>query len=95
LLNGALRYENYSDFGGTTNLATRYKLTDNINLRGAISTGFRALHYTKSTLISTATQFVVVYHLKWEHSVYLKAAELLGIPQLKQEESQSASAGFS
>jgi iron complex outermembrane receptor protein len=53
LLNGALRYENYSDFGGTTNykLATRYKLTDNINLRGAISTGFRALHYTKSTLI--------------------------------------------
>jgi iron complex outermembrane receptor protein len=30
--------------GGTTNykLASRYKLTDNVNIRGAISTGFRA-----------------------------------------------------
>jgi iron complex outermembrane receptor protein len=70
---GALRYENYSDFGGTTNykLATRYKLTDNINLRGAISTGFRApsLHQ----IYFNSTQFVQgVYHLKWEHSVMRK-----------------------
>jgi iron complex outermembrane receptor protein len=57
LLNGALRYENYSDFGGTTNykLATRYKLTDNINLRGAISTGFRAPSLHQIYFNSTAT----------------------------------------
>jgi iron complex outermembrane recepter protein len=44
LLSGALRYEQYSDFGSTFNgkLASRYKLTDNINIRGSISTGFRA-----------------------------------------------------
>ena len=44
LVSGALRYENYSDFGSTLNwkLATLYKLSDNINLRGAASTGFRA-----------------------------------------------------
>ncbi|HEX9150684.1 MAG TPA: TonB-dependent receptor, partial [Flavobacterium sp.] len=44
LVNGAVRFENYSDFGNTTNfkVASRYKLTDNINLRGAVSTGFRA-----------------------------------------------------
>ncbi|MFD0991843.1 TonB-dependent receptor [Tenacibaculum geojense] len=48
----AARYENYSDFGGTLNgkLSTRLKLNDNFNIRGSISTGFRApslaqLHY--------------------------------------------------
>jgi iron complex outermembrane receptor protein len=97
LLNGALRYENYSDFGGTTNykLATRYKLTDNINLRGAISTGFRAPSLHQIYFNSTATQFVggVPFEVG-TFSNNSKAAELLGIPQLKQEESQSASAGF-
>jgi len=36
--------ENYNDFGFTSNykLATRYKLTSDFNLRGSISTGFRA-----------------------------------------------------
>jgi iron complex outermembrane receptor protein len=53
LLNGAVRFENYSDFGNTTNfkVASRYKLTDNINLRGAVSTGFRAPSYIKSILM--------------------------------------------
>lgn len=97
LLNGALRYENYSDFGGTTNykLASRYKLTDNINLRGAISTGFRAPSLHQIYFNSTATQFVggVPFEVG-TFSNNSKPAELLGIPQLKQEESQSASVGF-
>ncbi len=44
LVAAALRYENYSDFGGNVSgkLATRYKLTDNIALRGSINKGFRA-----------------------------------------------------
>lgn len=97
MLNGALRYENYSDFGGTTNykLATRYKLTDNINLRGAVSTGFRAPSLHQIYFNSTATQFVG--GLPFEITTFSndsKAAELLGIPKLKQEESQSASIGF-
>jgi iron complex outermembrane receptor protein len=38
------RFEDYSLFGTTTNgkLAARYKLTDAVSVRGAVSTGFRA-----------------------------------------------------
>lgn len=97
LLNGAVRFENYSDFGNTTNfkLATRYKLTDNINLRGAISTGFRAPSLHQIYFNSTATQFVggVPFEVG-TFSNDSQAAQLLGIPTLKQEESQSASIGF-
>ena len=40
----AVRFENYSDFGSTLNwkVASRLKVTDNINFRGSVSTGFRA-----------------------------------------------------
>jgi iron complex outermembrane recepter protein len=40
----ALRYENYSDFGGNVSgkLATRYKLTEDFAVRGSINKGFRA-----------------------------------------------------
>lgn len=40
----ALRFENFSDFGETFDykVAGRYSLTDAINLRGSIGTGFRA-----------------------------------------------------
>lgn len=97
LLNGAVRYENYSDFGGTTNykLASRYKLTDNINLRGAVSTGFRAPSLHQIYYNSTATQFVG--GVPFEVGTFSNdspAAKLLGIPQLKQEDSKSASIGF-
>jgi iron complex outermembrane receptor protein len=97
LLNGALRYENYSDFGGTTNykLASRYKLTDNVNIRGAISTGFRAPSLHQIYFNSTATQFVG--GVPFEVGTFRNdgdEARILGIPQLKQEESQSASIGF-
>jgi iron complex outermembrane receptor protein len=52
LIAGALRYENYSDFGNTFNykLASRYKITDGLSLRASVSSGFRApslaqIHY--------------------------------------------------
>ena len=97
LLNGALRFENYSDFGNTTNfkVATRYKLTDNINLRGAVSTGFRAPSLHQIYFNSTATQFVggVPFEVG-TFSNDSQPAQLLGIPKLKQEESKSASIGF-
>jgi iron complex outermembrane receptor protein len=97
LVNGAIRFENYSDFGNTTNfkIATRYKLTNNINLRGAVSTGFRAPSLHQIYFNSTATQFVG--GVPFEVGTFSNdspAAKALGIPQLKQEESQSASIGF-
>ncbi|MEN9612471.1 MAG: hypothetical protein RLZZ628_3285 [Bacteroidota bacterium] len=44
LLTSAVRYENYSDFGGnsTGKIAGRYKLTENVSIRGSINKGFRA-----------------------------------------------------
>ncbi|HVF34052.1 MAG TPA: TonB-dependent receptor, partial [Candidatus Saccharimonadia bacterium] len=44
LLAGAVRYEDYDDFGSTTNwkLTGRYDFNDNFAIRGAVSTGFRA-----------------------------------------------------
>ena len=97
LLNGAVRYENYSDFGKTTNykVASRYKVTDNINIRGAVSTGFRAPSLHQIYFNSTATQFVG--GVPFEVGTFSNdspVAKALGIPTLKQEESQSASVGF-
>ncbi len=44
LITTALRYENYSDFGGNLSgkLAARYKLSDGIAIRGSYNRGFRA-----------------------------------------------------
>ena len=97
LTSAAVRYEKYSDFGNTTNFkfATRYKVTDNINIRGAISTGFRAPSLHQLYFNSTATQFVGGAPFEvGTFSNDSKAAQALGIPQLKQEESKSASIGF-
>jgi iron complex outermembrane receptor protein len=43
-LQGALRYEDYSDFGSKLvgKVAFKYTLTDEVNLRGSLGTGFRA-----------------------------------------------------
>ncbi len=97
LINAAVRYENFSDFGSTFNykLATRVKVTDAFNLRGAIATGFRAPSLQQRYFNSTATQFIG--GVPFEVGTFTndsKPAELLGIPKLKQEDSYSYSAGF-
>jgi iron complex outermembrane recepter protein len=60
LLNAAGRYENYSDFGSTTNgkLAARYTIIPQVVLRGALGTGFRAPSLGQSYFQSTATNFI-------------------------------------
>ncbi len=97
LINGALRFENYSDFGSTLNykLATRIKLGKGLNFRGAIATGFRAPSLQQKYFNSTATQFLG--GIPFEVGTFTndsKAAKLLGIPELKQEDAYSYSAGF-
>ncbi len=97
MVNGAVRFENYSDFGSTTNykFATRYKVTQNVNLRGALATGFRAPSLHQIYFNSTSTQFVG--GVPFEVGTFRndsEAAQLLGIPKLKQEESMSGSVGF-
>jgi len=103
LVDSAIRYENYSDFGSTFNykLASRIKLSDDLNFRFAGSTGFRApsihqIYYnTTSTLFtslpgSSTPQLVEVGTFSNDSTI----AKGLGINKLKQETSKSLSAGF-
>lgn len=59
LMQYALRYEDFSDFGDTTNgkVATRFNLTDRVALRGAISTGFHAPTPGQANVRTTITTF--------------------------------------
>ena len=59
LLGGALRYEDYDEFGDTLNfkLAARYQVTDTIALRAAYSTGFRAPTAGQANLGNITTRF--------------------------------------
>jgi len=97
LIGLAVRAENYSDFGFTHNykLATRYKLTNNFNLRGSVSTGFRAPSLQQINFSSTFTTVqggtIAEVKIAPNYSPITKAA---GIPDLKQEKSVNASLGF-
>ncbi|MEO6284697.1 MAG: TonB-dependent receptor [Dyadobacter sp.] len=100
VLSGALRFENYSDFGNTLNykVATRYKFTDGIALRASASSGFRAPSLQQRYYAKTNTLFVTQngQQVAQESGTFTndsKPAEILGIPKLKQETSQSFTVG--
>ncbi|MFZ2284303.1 MAG: TonB-dependent receptor, partial [Lutibacter sp.] len=98
LLSGAVRYEDYSDFGSTLNfkVATRIKAGENTNIRAALNTGFRAPSLHQLNFNSTSTIFDNAGNPK-EVGTFAndsRAAQLLGIPQLKEEKSKSVSVGF-
>ena len=97
LLDGAFRLENYSDFGfvNTYKLATRYKLTDKFNIRGSVSTGFRApslqqIHFSNinTNIVAGSLQYI------WLAPNTSAVARAAGIPKLKQETSVNTSIGF-
>ena len=59
LLGGALRYENYPDYGNTLDgkIAARLQVGDNVALRGAVSTGFRVPTAGQANLRNVTTEF--------------------------------------
>jgi iron complex outermembrane receptor protein len=98
LIEGAARFENYSDFGfvNTYKLAARYKVTHNFNVRGSVSTGFRAPSLQQINFSNVNTNVVSgVLNYYWQVPNYSQAARDAGIPLLKQETSTNFSAGFS
>ena len=58
----AARYENYSDFGSTTNgkVSARYALSDAFALRGAVASGFRAPALQQQFFTATSTNFILI-----------------------------------
>jgi len=97
LVSFATRYEDYSDFGSTLNfkIASRIKVGDNTNIRGAFNTGFRAPSLHQLNFNSTSTIFIGEDPIEvGTFSNDSRAAKLLGIPQLKEETSRSISVGF-
>lgn len=99
LINGTVRYENYSDFGDATvwKISSRYKFwEDKFTIRGSVSTGFRApsLHqiYTqKAQSAFVAGQGIVVSGLINNVS---STARINGIPKLAPEKSTNLTVGF-
>ncbi|MED6322252.1 MAG: TonB-dependent receptor, partial [Pseudomonadota bacterium] len=59
ILAGALRYEDFSDFGDTTKgkIAFRWQALENIAFRGAFSTGFKAPTLGQSNVRNVTTAF--------------------------------------
>jgi iron complex outermembrane receptor protein len=97
MIAGALRFEDYSDFGNTFNfkLASRVKVSDNFSIRGSISSGFRApslaqLYYNLKFTDIVAGQSVPTL-LSANNSTVTQA---FGIGQLKEEKAFNSSIGF-
>jgi len=97
LVNGAARYENYSDFGSVTTgkLAARYQPSPHVTFRAAASNGFRApglgqIHFSKvvTNVIAGVPEQVGVF------PVDNPAAKALGAEPLKPEKSVNLSAGL-
>lgn len=97
LVSAAVRLENYNDFGFTHNykLASRYLINKKLNVRGSLSTGFRAPSLQQINFSSTFTTVqggnISEVKIAPNDNSITKAA---GIPELKQEESLNASLGF-
>ncbi|GLC26407.1 TonB-dependent receptor [Roseisolibacter agri] len=95
------RFENYSDFGSTTNgkVSSRFTLAPGYVLRGAASTGFRAPSLQQSFYSATATNFVNVngnltpFEIK-TFPVSSQQARVLGASDLTPEKSVNLSAGL-
>ncbi len=97
LLGGALRYENYSDFGDTITgkLTGAFDVTDTFRIRGSASTGFRAPSLQQQFFNNTSTQFVGgIAQQRGTFRNDSALARAIGIPKLKEETSVNLSAGF-
>ena len=97
LLAGALRYENYSDFGSNISgkLATRLKITENFALRGSINKGFRAplLQQIANAATTSTVQNGVIRSTKQLPSDDIRLAKI-GIEDPKPETSWNYNLGI-
>jgi iron complex outermembrane receptor protein len=104
IISGAVRYDDYDGFGDSSNfkLAANWSISEDIALRGAMSTGFRAPSMQQLYFNNISTQFksnpddpggdqIAVQVGTFRNDSNL--AQAIGIPQLKEEESTNFSVG--
>jgi iron complex outermembrane receptor protein len=102
IVNAAIRYDDYDGFGDSTNfkLAANWSMTNNLSLRSAMSTGFRAPSMQQLYTDNISTQFqtdpnggdqIAVQIGTFRNDSIL--AQAIGIPELKEEESTNFSIG--
>jgi iron complex outermembrane receptor protein len=95
-LQGALRYEKFSDFGSTVTgkVAGSYRVANPVLLRASASTGFRAPSLQQAHFSSTYTDFVggVPTDISITPAVG-PVGQIAGLPALKEEKSRSFTLG--
>ena len=96
LLGGAVRAEDYSDFGSTANVKGTFAFdaTDIVMIRGAVSTGFRAPSLQQQFFNNISTQFqggvaVQIGTFRTDSAL----ARAIGVPELEEETSTNVSLG--
>ena len=97
LVGGALRYEDFSTFGNTTNykLTAQYQLNDELSFRASHSTGFRAPTVGQANVVNTQTSLVNGELIQSATYPPTQAVSVeLGGQPLKPEESVSFAAGL-
>ena len=99
LMQYAIRYEDFSDFGGTLNHkgAVRWGVTDRLALRGSASTGFHAPTPGQSNAQKVTTTFDANLNVSVEEGTLPPGHPLVaaaGGAPLKEEESFNLSVGF-
>jgi iron complex outermembrane recepter protein len=99
LMQYAVRYEDFSDFGDTTNgkIASRFNATDWLTFRGAVSTGFHAPTPGQSNVRTTITTFDGATGLQVEEGLVPPTSPQAlanGGKELSEEKSVNYSVGF-
>ncbi len=96
LVGGAVRYENYTDFGSqaTGKFTARFAPIPQFAVRGGYSTGFRAPSLQQSWFTATSTNFIngVPFEIR-TFPVSSRPAQLLGAKALTPEKSKNLSGG--
>jgi iron complex outermembrane recepter protein len=99
LMQSAIRYEKFSDFGSTINgkIAARYKLSSKTTLRGTLSSGFRAPTPGQSNYTGIRTNFDGTRGMQTQDGTILPTSKLavsLGGKALDPEISKNISLGL-
>ncbi len=98
LLGAAVRYEDFDDFGTTTNfkLAANWRMTDSFGLRATVGTGFKAPTPGQSNAFNVSTEFDFVLNDLVNNGTIPSTSAVAGLrggKALQPEESLNMTAG--